>query len=169
MIGAIQNSTTANINADNCSQTSLLLYFQDPRIVGRKLLRVNFNAPFCFVMKVLLNHIKYPVVPKKVTIGKRLAQCLHPALPSGVHLKALDTYDIIFKCIGTPRLAHDLFVYSAGLFPLMGHAAMNVKPALLAVYEKHFTQLGKQVKPGLNGLLLGLLPGLEEGSEYYDR
>ena len=29
--------------------------------------------------------------------------------------------------------------------------------------------LGRQIRPGLNGLLLGLLPGLEEGAEYYDR
>ena len=40
---------------------------------------------------------------------------------------------------------------------------------LLTVYEKHFVPLGRQIKPGLNGLLLGLLPGLEEGAEYYDR
>ncbi|BFZ09520.1 hypothetical protein BsWGS_12559 [Bradybaena similaris] len=119
--------------------------------------------------KVLLSHLKFPVIPKKVTIGKRLAQCLHPALPSGVHLKALETYDIIFKCIGTQRLAHDLFIYSAGLFPLLGHAAMSVKPVLLSVYEKHFVALGRHIKPGLNGLLLGVLPGLEEGAEYFER
>ncbi|KAK3097876.1 hypothetical protein FSP39_014063 [Pinctada imbricata] len=119
--------------------------------------------------KVLVGNTKYPVIPKRVTIGKRLAQCLHPALPSGVHLKALETYDIILKCIGTARLAQDLFIYSAGLFPLLGHAAMSVKPVLLTIYERHFVLLGKHIKPGLNGLLLGLLPGLEEGSEFYDR
>ncbi|CAH1798856.1 unnamed protein product, partial [Owenia fusiformis] len=119
--------------------------------------------------KVLLAHMKYPVLPKRVTIGKRLAQCLHPALPSGVHLKALETYDIIFKCIGTSRLAQDMFTYSAGLFPLLGFSAMNVRPMLLSIYENHFVALGKYIKPGLTGLLLGLLPGLEEGSEHYDR
>ena len=44
-----------------------------------------------------------------------------------------------------------------------------LQPVLLTVYEKHFVPLGRQIKPGLNGLLLGLLPGLEEGAEYYDR
>lgn len=58
---------------------------------------------------------------------------------------------------------------SAGLFPLLGYAAMNVKPVLLALYEAHFVPLGHYIKPGLTGLLLGLLPGLEEGSEFYDR
>ncbi|MEQ2197252.1 hypothetical protein XENOCAPTIV_026343, partial [Xenoophorus captivus] len=37
--------------------------------------------------------------------------CLHPALPSGVHLKALETYEVIFKIIGTKWLAKDLFIY----------------------------------------------------------
>ncbi|KAL0171726.1 hypothetical protein M9458_032037, partial [Cirrhinus mrigala] len=108
------------------------------------------------------------VVPKKLTIGKRLAQCLHPALPSGVHRKALETYEIIFKIIGPKRLAKDLFLYSSGLFPLLSNAAMSVKPVLLGLYETYYLPLGKTLKPGLQGLLTGVLPGLEEGSEYYD-
>lgn len=66
---------------------------------------------FCTLSQVLQNNAKYQVVPKKLTIGKRLAQCLHPALPSGVHRKALETYEIIFKIIGPKRLAKDLFLY----------------------------------------------------------
>lgn len=58
--------------------------------------------------------MKYPVVPRRIIISKRLAQCLHPALPSGVHLKALEIYDVIFKCMGTNRLSQELFIYSAG-------------------------------------------------------
>nr|XP_048291731.1 protein dopey-1 isoform X2 [Myodes glareolus] len=119
--------------------------------------------------KVLQNNAKYQVVPKKLTIGKRLAQCLHPALPGGVHRKALETYEIIFKIIGPKRLAKDLFLYSSGLFPLLANAAMSVKPALLSLYETYYLPLGKTLKPGLQGLLTGILPGLEEGSEYYER
>ncbi|XP_061677306.1 protein dopey-1 isoform X1 [Syngnathoides biaculeatus] len=119
--------------------------------------------------KVLQNNAKYQVVPKKLTIGKRLAQCLHPALPSGVHRKALETYEIIFKIIGPKRLAKDLFLYSSGLFPLLTNAAMSVKPVLLGLYETYYLPLGKTLKPGLQGLLTGVLPGLEEGSEFYDR
>ncbi|XP_028985339.1 protein dopey-1 isoform X2 [Betta splendens] len=119
--------------------------------------------------KVLQNNAKYQVVPKKLTIGKRLAQCLHPALPSGVHRKALETYEIIFKIIGSKRLAKDLFLYSSGLFPLLSNAAMSVKPVLLGLYETYYLPLGKTLKPGLQGLLTGVLPGLEEGSEYYER
>ncbi|XP_042903309.1 protein DOP1A isoform X2 [Parasteatoda tepidariorum] len=119
--------------------------------------------------KVLLSNVKYSIIPRRITISKRLAQCMHPALPSGVHLKALETYDIIFKCIGPTRLGQELFIYSAGLFPLLGNAAMNVRPTLLTVYETHFLPLGDKLRPGLNGFLIGVLPGLEEGSDYYDR
>ncbi|XP_006892222.1 PREDICTED: protein dopey-1 [Elephantulus edwardii] len=119
--------------------------------------------------KVLQNNAKYQVVPRKLTIGKRLAQCLHPALPGGVHRKALETYEIIFKIIGPKRLAKDLFLYSSGLFPLLANAAMSVKPTLLSLYEIYYLPLGKTLKPGLQGLLTGILPGLEEGSEYYER
>ncbi|EFN67195.1 Protein dopey-1-like protein, partial [Camponotus floridanus] len=118
--------------------------------------------------KVLLSHMKFPVIPRRIKISKRLAQCMHPALPSGVHLKALETYDIIFKCMGTNRLSHELFIYS-GLFPLLGHAAMNVTPSLLTVYETHFVPLGERLRPGLSGFLSGVLLGLEDGSDHFDR
>lgn len=119
--------------------------------------------------KVLSSHMKYQVIPRRIKISKRLAQCMHPALPSGVHLKALETYDIIFKSMGTSRLSHELFIYSAGLFPLLGHAAMNVRPSLLTVYETHFVPLGERLCPALSGFLSGVLPGLEEGSDHFDR
>ncbi|XP_035686504.1 protein dopey-1-like isoform X1 [Branchiostoma floridae] len=119
--------------------------------------------------KVLQANNKYHVVPKRLMIAKRLSQCMHPALPSGVHLKALETYDIIFTISGHQRLKQDLFIYSAGLFPLLANAAMSVRPALLNIYEQHYLPLGTALWPGLVGLLQGLLPGLEEGSEHYDR
>lgn len=62
-----------------------------------------------------------------------------------------------------------VYFYSSGLFPLLANAAMSVKPALLSLYEMYYLPLGKTLKPGLQGLLTGILPGLEEGSEYYER
>ena len=119
--------------------------------------------------RVLLAHMKYPIIPRRIVISKRLQQCMHHLLPSGVHLKALATYDVIFKCMGTNRLAQELFLYSAGLFPLLGNAAMNVRPTLLTVYETHFVPLGERLRPALNGLLAGVLLGLEEGSDHFER
>ncbi|XP_035378759.1 protein dopey-2 isoform X2 [Electrophorus electricus] len=119
--------------------------------------------------KALQSNLKYSLLPKRLIIGKRLAQCLHPALPSGVHLKALETYEVIFKIIGTKWLAKDLFIYSSGLFPLLGHAAMSVKPTLLTLYERYFLPLQRALLPSLQAFIMGLLPGLEEGQEVFDR
>ena len=62
-----------------------------------------------------------------------------------------------------------MFIYSAGLFPLLGNASMSVKPVLLNIYEEHYLPLGEHLKPALTGLLQGILPGLEEGSDFFDR
>ncbi|CAB1347250.1 unnamed protein product [Coregonus sp. 'balchen'] len=119
--------------------------------------------------KALQSNLRYSLLPQRLIIGKRLAQCLHPALPSGVHLKALETYEVIFKIIGTKWLAKDLFIYSSGLFPLLGHAAMAVKPALLTLYERYYLPLQRALLPSLQAFITGLLPGLEEGADVYDR
>nr|KAF6381744.1 DOP1 leucine zipper like protein B [Pipistrellus kuhlii] len=119
--------------------------------------------------KALQSNLKYSLLPRRLLISKRLAQCLHPALPSGVHLKALETYEIIFKIVGTKWLAKDLFLYSCGLFPLLAHAAMAVRPVLLGLYERYFLPLQRLLLPSLQAFVIGLLPGLEEGSEIYDR
>ncbi|XP_040279050.1 protein dopey-2 isoform X1 [Bufo bufo] len=119
--------------------------------------------------KALQSNLKYCLLPRRLIISKRLAQCLHPALPSGVHLKALETYEIIFKIIGTKWLSRDLFLYSSGLFPLLSHAAMSAKPLLLGLYETYFLPLQRSLLPSLQAFITGLLPGLEEGSEIYDR
>ncbi|XP_018558613.1 protein dopey-2 isoform X3 [Lates calcarifer] len=119
--------------------------------------------------KALQSNLRYSLLPKRLIIGKRLAQCLHPALPSGVHLKALETYEVIFKIIGSKWLAKDLFIYSSGLFPLLGHAAMAVKPVLLTLYERYYLPLQRALLPSLQAFITGLLPGLEEGLEVNDR
>lgn len=116
-------------------------------------------------MQVLQNNKTYPVIPRRFVVGQRLAQCMHPDLPSGVHLKALETYDLIFRCIGTDRLVQELSIYSNGLFPLLSHAAINVKPALLEVYQTHFVPLAERLRPALDGFVIAVLPGLEEGAD----
>jgi hypothetical protein len=51
-------------------------------------------------------------------VTKRLSQCLHPNLPGGVHLKTLETYELIFKSIPADRMksviGSDLFSFAAG-------------------------------------------------------
>lgn len=71
--------------------------------------------------------------------------------------------------MGPELLAKDLSLYSSGLFPLLANAALSVKPVLLSVYETYFLPLKKSLRPCLTGLIIALLPGLEEGSDFYAR
>ncbi|KAL0477069.1 dopey [Acrasis kona] len=53
--------------------------------------------------KVLKKYPQFPLIPEKLTVSKRLSQCLNAALPSGVHSKTLETYDEVFKHIKEKR------------------------------------------------------------------
>lgn len=79
------------------------------------------------IVKVLNRYPKFPIVPEKFVVAKRLAQCSNPGLPSGVHLKTVETYEILCQRLGQERLARDLPLYTTGLFTLYQHAATNVK------------------------------------------
>uniref|UniRef100_A0A7S1XDU0 Dopey N-terminal domain-containing protein n=1 Tax=Compsopogon caeruleus TaxID=31354 RepID=A0A7S1XDU0_9RHOD len=122
------------------------------------------------VNRVLVKHDTGSYIPEKILLAKRLAQCLTSSLPSGVHLKALETYHLIFGRIGPSRMARDLPLYSAGLFPLHAYAATSLKGTLLSMYDTHYIPLGKALRPITEGLILALLPGLDdETSEFYDK
>jgi hypothetical protein len=131
--------------------------------------RNNKFFSICINTQVLQACPKYQYIPKRISVCKRLAQCLHPALPSGVHLKALEVYTVLFQNIGIDNLSKDLFLYSSGLFPLLANAALSVKPVLLGIYETYFLPLKQALRPCLIGLISGIMPGLEEGSDYYTR
>ncbi|KAG0344934.1 hypothetical protein BG004_004061 [Podila humilis] len=122
------------------------------------------------IMKSFQAYPQYNVIPKNLTVAKRLAQCLNPALPAGVHGKTLDVYAYILETIGPDQLADDITLYSYGLFPFLQYASLSVKPQLLDIYEKYYLPLKDRLKPCLKSFMIGLLPGLdEEGSEFFDR
>ncbi|RHZ59323.1 hypothetical protein Glove_364g9 [Diversispora epigaea] len=122
------------------------------------------------LLKAFQTYPQFPVIPRKLIVAKRLAQSLNPALPPGVHQKALEVYDYIFDSIGTEQLADDLSIYAQGLFPFLQHASMSVKPQLLGIYEKYVFPLRARLRPVMKALLTALLPGLEEeGSEFFDK
>ena len=93
-----------------------------------------------------------------------------PSFPPYLAILSLSfLFRCIFDRIGGDGLVRDLFIYTSGLFPLLEYAPMQVRPALLDLYEQYIIPLGPGLLPALQGILLGLLPGLEEGSEYTDR
>jgi hypothetical protein len=120
-------------------------------------------------LKTIENNAQFHSIPKRITLFKRLAECLHPALPSGVHLKTLEIYETIFQIIEKRQLQRDIILYSYGLFSLLPVAALPVKPVLLKLYESYFLPLGETLNPILSGFLIGLFSALEEGADYYNR
>ncbi|RUS22466.1 hypothetical protein BC937DRAFT_88992 [Endogone sp. FLAS-F59071] len=126
-----------------------------------------------FLGKLLRAFQAYPqfsAIPRKLTVAKRLAQCLNPALPAGVHQKTLEVYGYIFESIGHDQLSDDLSLWSSGLFPFVQFAAMTVKPQLLALFEQHYFPLRERLKPAMRSFIIALLPAIEEeGSEYFDK
>ncbi|KAJ3334101.1 hypothetical protein HDU76_010223 [Blyttiomyces sp. JEL0837] len=121
------------------------------------------------LLKTLQAHSHYSIVPRKLIVAKRLAQCLNPALPAGVHQKSIEVYNVIFESAGPAQLAEDLPLWSYGLFPFLQHAAMSVKLPVLSLYERFYLPLGPRLKPALKGFILALLPALEEeGNEFFD-
>ncbi|KAI2476029.1 Cellular morphogenesis regulator DopA [Pyrenophora tritici-repentis] len=112
-----------------------------------------------------------PVIPHSDTVALRLAQCLNPTLPSGVHQKALEVYDYIFSTIGKDALARDLNLYFPGLASVLSFASLSVRPLYLSIFERYILKLDEAaLRPALKAIILSLLPGLEdETSEDFER
>ncbi|KAK8155564.1 Dopey, N-terminal-domain-containing protein [Phyllosticta citribraziliensis] len=102
-------------------------------------------------------------IPHSGTVSTRLAQCLNPLLPSGVHQKALEVYTYIFSVLKSPALARDLQIYFPGLASVLSFASLSVRPAFLSLIEAHILAVDPQaLRPALKSIILCLLPGLEE-------
>lgn len=122
------------------------------------------------LLKTLQTSTQFNAIPRKLIVAKRLSQCLNPALPSGVHQRALEVYEHIFTVIGPEGLRRDLSVWTPGLLPFFQFASMTVKPIVLNIIELHYLPLGHDLRPIAKPMQLALLPGLEEEtSEHFER
>ncbi|KAF2679095.1 cellular morphogenesis regulator dopa [Lentithecium fluviatile CBS 122367] len=124
------------------------------------------------LLKALQSHPpETPVIPHSEAVALRLAQCLNPTLPSGVHQKALEVYTYIFSTIGKEALARDLNLYFPGLASVLSFASLSVRPLFLSLFEGHVLKLdATALRPALKAVVLSLLPGLEdETSEDFER
>ena len=50
--------------------------------------------------------MQFKEIPRKLIVAKRLAQCLNPALPTGVHQRALDVYSHILAVLGVSSTSY---------------------------------------------------------------
>ncbi|KAF8273824.1 Dopey, N-terminal-domain-containing protein [Lactarius quietus] len=122
------------------------------------------------LLKTLQAYLQFKEIPRKVIVAKRLSQCLNPALPTGVHQRALDVYTHILGVIGADGLRRDLFLWTSGLFPFFEYSATAVKLTLINIYDAHFLPLNNSLRPVMKSFILALLPGLEEEtSEFFEQ
>ena len=121
------------------------------------------------------NLVKYKasnmgILTDKISLAKRLAQCLNQKLPSGVHEIDLDIYSMLFdniKLNNNNFMGDNLGLYSAGLFPFFAYAsAQNKMKFLNDIIKKHYLTLEiSEFKLTLSGMLASILPALEEQNE----
>ncbi|KAH8923425.1 hypothetical protein BT69DRAFT_1350163 [Atractiella rhizophila] len=117
------------------------------------------------LLKTLQQSPPFTLIPHRLVVSKRLSQCLNPALPTGVHQRALEVYTVIFERIGTENLKRDLAVWSSGIFPFFASASTSVRPLVLQLLNRFYLPLpAPALRPITRSLLLSLLPGLEEES-----
>ncbi|GAA5993677.1 hypothetical protein JCM10908_002290 [Rhodotorula pacifica] len=122
------------------------------------------------LLKCLQSAPQYPFIPHKLTVAKRLSQCLNPALPTGVHQRALDVYVHILTTIGSENLRRDLPAWTSGLLPFFQYAATSIKPMVLSIFDRFYLPLHEALRPATKAFILALLPGLdEEASEWFEQ
>ncbi|KAJ5066058.1 dopey-related [Anaeramoeba ignava] len=112
--------------------------------------------------KVLQSYNKIKAIPHKFLVAKQLSLCLNNDLPWGVHLKTIEIYAQIFQHIGHEILLKDFPVYSVGLFPAFQYSSNQVRLSILKLLERFVIPFGKQLDSILKGLIVAVLPGLEE-------
>ncbi|KTW30413.1 uncharacterized protein T551_01696 [Pneumocystis jirovecii RU7] len=121
------------------------------------------------LLKTLHSYPTFAIVPYQDLVACRLAQCLNPNLPSGVHQKTLEVYSYIFSLIGKNGLSESLPLWNSGLAPVLMFASTKIKPYFLGLIETFYLPLGPSLRPCAKSLIMSLLPGLEEDSgEYFD-
>ena len=127
--------------------------------------------------KEILNHliknqkeIDFSQISIKYMLSKRLAQCLNPECPNGVHEVVLDVYKILIKNImehQNNNLMDNLPLYTSGLFPFFPNASLPNK-------NKFLNEIVMDCLSNINpdeltlcfpGLLASLIPGLDDGNE----
>ena len=108
-----------------------------------------------------IQHVEH--LPHSTLVALRLGQCMNPALPAGVHQKALEVYSAVFTLIGKDGLCRNLHEFLPGLLPTLSFASLTVRPLFYALLEHHVLKLDSQtLRPTVKSVILALLPGIED-------
>ena len=127
--------------------------------------------------KEILNHltknegsIDFSQISTKYMLAKRLAQCLNPEFPNGVHEVVLDIYKILITNIMVKQdmqLMDNLALYASGLFPFFSHASLQNKNKFLNdIIKNNLLSINPdELTLCFPGLLASLIPGLDDNNE----
>ena len=75
-------------------------------------------------------------MPQQINLCKRLAQCLNPSLPTGVHVTALKVYETILQNFSDK--SELLALTALGLLPFFEHSNTQNKHTVLRLFEVYF-------------------------------
>lgn len=101
-------------------------------------------------------------VAELTLLAKRLAQCLNPVLPQGLHTNTLQIYDLLLGGKTPGPLDDEFLAYAGGLFPFFQYASPQNKIKLLELYQKYFLAYGPHLVFLVTALVASVLPGLED-------
>lgn len=73
-----------------------------------------------YTAQTFQSYMQFKEIPRKLIVAKRLAQCLNPALPTGVHQRALEVYVHILSVLGVCLFFFDLHRIRYQCMPIGG-------------------------------------------------
>ena len=114
--------------------------------------------------------VNFSKLSNKLLLAKRLAQCLNPECPNGVHEVVLDIYYLILHNIVSNNetcLMDNLGIYACGLFPFYPNASVNNKAKFMdkIIYGCFLCFRADELTLCLPGLLTSLIQGLDDNND----
>jgi hypothetical protein len=115
-------------------------------------------------------NINFSKLSNKLLLAKRLAQCLNPECPGGVHEVVIDIYYIILHNIvffNETCLMDNLGIYACGLFPFYPNASLNNKNKFIEkiIYGCFLCFRSDEIILCLPGLLTSSIQGLDDNND----
>ena len=128
------------------------------------------------ITKEILTHLnknqnlEFAKLSNRYFLSKRLAQCLNPECPGGVHEVVLDIYNVILHNIiskNEAKLMDNLGLYACGLFPFFQNASLTNKEKYLEIIVKNNLLCidVNELILCLPGLLASIIPGLDDNND----
>ena len=116
------------------------------------------------------DQVNFSKLSNNLLLAKRLAQCLNPECPNGVHEVVLDIYYLILHNIVSNNetcLMDNLGIYACGLFPFFPNASINNKNKFMnkIIYGCFICFRVDELILCLPGLLTSLIQGLDDNND----